>query len=229
VIAPRYAITAGGEADAIEEQGEVIIAGAGRVGGVVRRILSAAGYKMTVIDYNASHLENMRTFGASIYYGDATRPDLLHAAGLHDAKILVVSIDDREKITELVRYVTQTCPHVHIIARAVDRHHVYELWAAGCRDIIRENYDSSLRMGRSVLQGMGVAADRAEMMVEAFNKLDRASMISLADAYDPNIPVMENEAYITRVKEILGPREAELHDQMMHILDTGEMPLTEDV
>lgn len=229
VIAPRYAITAGGEADAIEEQGEVIIAGAGRVGGVVRRILSAAGYKMTVIDYNASHLENMRVFGASIYYGDATRPDLLHAAGLHDAKILVVSIDDREKITELVRYVTQTCPHVHIIARAVDRHHVYELWAAGCRDIIRENYDSSLRMGRSVLQGMGVAADRAEMMVEAFNKLDRASMISLADAYDPNVPVMENEAYITRVKEILGPREAELHDQMMHILDTGEMPLTEDV
>lgn len=224
VIAPRYAVAADGEADTIEEQGEVIIAGAGRVGGLVRRILSAAGYKMTVIDYNASHLQNMRAFGATIYYGDATRPDLLHAAGLDEAKILVVSIDDKEKITELVRYVSQTHPHVHIVARAVDRHHVYELWAAGCRDIIRENYDSSLRMGRSVLEAMDVPKDRAAMMVEAFNRSDRDSMITLADAYDATIPVMENEAYIARVQEMLGPREAALNHQMMQILETGEMP-----
>ncbi|MEL6685332.1 MAG: cation:proton antiporter [Pseudomonadota bacterium] len=224
VIVPRYSTGEAGEADEIEEQGEVIIAGGGRVGGLVRRILSAAGYNLTVIDYNAQHLENMRTFGARIYYGDATRPDLLHAAGLHDAKVFVAAIDDREKLTELVRYVSTTAPEVHIVARAVDRHHVYELWAVGCRDIIRETYDSSLRMGRSALEALSIPKDRAQMMVDAFNRADRSSMISLADAYDPNIPVMENEAYITRVQEILGPREAAMNAEMMHILETGEMP-----
>ena len=224
VIVPRYADAETGEADAIEEQGEVIIAGGGRVGGLVRRILSAAGYNLTVIDYNAQHLENMRQFGARIYYGDATRPDLLHAAGLHHAKVFVAAIDEKEKLTELVRYVHATAPHVHIIARAVDRHHVYELWAAGCRDIIRENYDSSLRMGRSALEALNVPKDRSQMMVDAFNRADRASMITLADVYDPKIPPMENEPYIARVREILGPREAAINAEMMHILETGEMP-----
>uniref|UniRef100_UPI0035C83B79 NAD-binding protein n=1 Tax=Yoonia sp. TaxID=2212373 RepID=UPI0035C83B79 len=224
VIVPRYAAADTGEADEIEEQGEVIIAGGGRIGGLVRRILSAAGYNLTVIDYNAQHLENMRQFGARIYYGDATRPDLLHAAGLHNAKIFVAAIDDKDKLTELVHYVHTTAPHVHIIARAVDRHHVYELWAAGCRDIIRENYDSSLRMGRSALEAMHVPKDRAQLMVDAFNRHDRDSMITLADAYDPNIPVMQNEEYVRRVKELLGPREAQLNGEMMHILETGEMP-----
>jgi CPA2 family monovalent cation:H+ antiporter-2 len=224
VIVPRHALADAGEADEIEEQGQVIIAGGGRVGGLVRRILSAGGYNLTVIDYNAQHLENMRTFGARIYYGDATRPDLLHAAGLHNAKIFVAAIDDKDKLTELVHYVHTTAPHVHIIARAVDRHHVYELWAAGCRDIVRENYDSALRMGRSALEALDVPKKRAEMMVDAFNRADRASMISLADAYDPNIPVMENVTYVARVQELLGPGEAKLNAEMMHILDTGEMP-----
>jgi CPA2 family monovalent cation:H+ antiporter-2 len=227
VIVPRYALAEAGEAgeaDDIEEQGQVIIAGGGRIGGLVRRILSAGGYNLTVIDYNAEHLENMRTFGARIYYGDATRPDLLHAAGLHHAKVFVAAIDDKDKLTELVHYVHTTAPHVHIIARAIDRHHVYELWAAGCRDIVRETYDSSLRMGRSALEALDVPKERAEMMVDAFNRADRASMISLADAYDPNIPVMENETYVTRVRDLLGPREAQLNAEMMHILETGEMP-----
>ena len=224
VIVPRHTAAEEGEADDIEEQGEVIIAGGGRVGGLVRRILSAAGYNLTVIDYNAQHLENMRRFGARIYYGDATRPDLLHAAGLHEAKVFVAAIDDKERLTELVRYVRATAPDVHVIARAVDRHHVYELWAAGCRDIIRENYDSSLRMGRSALEALNIPEDRAAMMVEAFNRADRSSMIDLADLYDPDIPVMENEPYIARVQEILGPREAAMNAEMMHILETGEMP-----
>ena len=224
MIVPRYDSAEAAEADDIDEQGEVIIAGAGRVGGIVRRILGAAGYSMTVIDYNAQHLENMRRFGARIYYGDATRPDLLHAAGLDKAKVFVAAIDDREKLTQLVKYVNHHAPGVHVIARAVDRHHVYELWAAGCRDIVRDTYDSSLRMGRSALEALHIPKDRAQLMVDAFNRTDRASMIALADAYDPDIPVMQNEVYIARVREILGPREAQLHAEMMHALETGELP-----
>jgi CPA2 family monovalent cation:H+ antiporter-2 len=224
VIVPRYTVVENGEADDIEEQGQVLIAGGGRVGGMVRRILSAAGYNLTVIDYNAQHLDNMRRFGARLYYGDATRPDMLQAAGLQNCKVFVAAIDDKQKLTELVHYVHTIAPHVHIIARAIDRHHVYELWAAGCRDIIRETYDSSLRMGRSALEALDIPKDRAEMMVDAFNRADRSTMIWLADAYNPNIPVMENDVYIARVQEILGPRETAMNAEMMHILETGEMP-----
>ncbi len=228
MIVPRYVAGDEREADEIAEQGEIIIAGGGRVGGLVRRILLAAGYKLTVIDYNASHLENLRTFGVNIHYGDATRPDLLHAAGIDRAKILVIAIDDRDKITELVQYVTKTHPQVHVIARARDRHHTYELWAAGCRDIIRETYDSSLRLGRSAFEAMGVSREKADRMVEAFNQVDRAAMLSLADAFDPAIPPTQNKVYIARVKEIMGPREQELHDQMMTILEEDDVPQIQD-
>ena len=224
VIVPRYTAVENGEADEIEEQGQVLIAGGGRVGGMVRRILNAAGYNLTEIDYNAEHLDNMRRFGARLYYGDATRPDMLQAAGLQNCKVFVAAINDKEKLTELVHYVHTTAPHVHIIARAIDRHHVYELWAAGCRDIIRETYDSSLRMGRSALEALDIPKDRAVKMVDVFNRADRSSMIALADAYDPTIPVMENEVYIKRVQEILGPRETAMNAEMMHVLETGEMP-----
>jgi CPA2 family monovalent cation:H+ antiporter-2 len=75
---------------------------------------------------------------------------------------------------------------------------------------------------------MQIPRDRAQMMVDAFNRADRASMIELADAYDPNIPVMENETYVKRVQDILGPREAAMNAEMMHILETGEMPEEDD-
>ena len=79
-------------------------------------------------------------------------------------------------------------------------------------------------MGRSALEALNIPNDRAQQMVDVFNRADRASMIELADAYDLDIPVMENEEYIRRVTEILGPREAQINAQMMHILETGEMP-----
>ena len=221
VIAPRYTGAEGREADEIEEPGEVIIAGAGRVGGIVRRILKPAGYSLTVIDHSAAHLENMRQFGARLHYGDATRPDLLHAAGIERAKLLVIAIDEREKVLELVRYVTQNHPHVHVLARAHGRHDVYELWAAGCRDIIRETYDSSLRMGRSALEALGHPREEAEAMVEAFNRIDRESMVTLAQAYDPKVPVMENTEYIRRVREVIGPREEMLAGEMRRIREAG--------
>jgi len=189
-------------------------AGGGRVGGLVNRVLQAAGYGVTVIDYNAQFLENLRVFGVRLYYGDATRPDMLHAAGLHDAKILVIAIDDKEKITEMVHYVSHNHPHVHIVARAVDRHHVYELWEAGCRDIIRETYDSSLRMSRSVLEAFGIEKDKAEEIVDAFNTMDRKAMIQLSEVFRSDIPPSQNAAYIEGVKEISGPWAEELNREI---------------
>ena len=214
LIAPRFSQSEAREEDEIDQKSHVIIAGRGRVGGLVERILRAGGHESTVIDYNSRQIDNMSRFGFRTYYGDATRPDLLHAAGIEEARILVIAIDDKEKITELAHYVHHNYPHVHIIARARDRHHVYDLWAAGCRDIIRETYDSSLRMGRSAFEALGEKQEVAQALVDAFNRTDRKSMIHAAEVYDPNVPVMENQDYVDRVIEIGQTWAKELEEEM---------------
>jgi CPA2 family monovalent cation:H+ antiporter-2 len=97
---------------------KIIIAGAGRVGGLVERILTAAGHNATMIDFSSRRLQVMERFGFKHYFGDATRPDLLAAAGIGEAKLLVVAIDDRDQISELVKYVCATYPDLPVVARA---------------------------------------------------------------------------------------------------------------
>lgn len=219
-IAGFYAKGQEQEADEITEDNAIIIAGRGRVGGIVDRMLRTAGYTSTVIDYSSKQLDIIRKYGVShAYFGDATRPDLLHAAGIDKARLLIVTIDDKHQITELVSYAARNYPNLHIIARSVDRHHTYELWAHGCRDIIRETYDSSLRIGRSAFEALGTSRPAAEQMKEAFHEMDQQSMIEVADVYDINIPGHENEAYIQRIRDRAESWEAELHDRMMEILE----------
>ena len=222
VIAPKFNETSDREADVIDEESPIIIAGHGRVGGIVSRMLRASGHTPTVIDFSAKQLEMLSRFGVKAYYGDATRPDLLHSAGIHNAKLFVIAIDEKERITELVHYVTHNHPDVHIVARAVDRNHVYDLYAAGCRDIIRESYDSSLRMGRSAFEALGASREQANQMRDAFDALDRKSMISLAEHYDPDVPTVENEVYAAKVREMAVEWEAELNETMNSILGSGK-------
>lgn len=217
VIAPKFSDDQSREMDEIDEENSIIIAGAGRVGGMVNRMLRAAGYEATIIDYSAKQLDNLRTFGVKLYYGDATRPDLLHAAGIDDAKLLVVAIDEMDQALELVHYVHQNHPHVHILARARNRDDVYELWAAGCRDIIRETFDSSIRMGRSAFEALGIHHDHAVEMADAFVDMDRRAMVAVADVHKPGVPAAENAEYVARVLELLEPWQNELAEKMMEI------------
>ncbi len=205
---PRYTGEAEREADEIDEDGEVIIAGHGRWGGIVNRMLRSAGYKTVVVDYNSAHLEMIRAFGFKAFYGDASRPDLLHAAGIEKAKMLVVAIDEKDQITEIVRYVVQHYPHVHVIARAKDRNHVYELYAAGCRDIIRELFDSGVRAGRSAFEALGLHPFEADRMARGFVRQDQHAIAELARLYDPETPIHRNSAYVERAKELMEEQEA---------------------
>ena len=222
VIAPRYAVEQDREADEMPEGRKILIAGAGRVGGLIDRILKAAGYESTVIDYNSRRLDILARFGTKHYFGDATRPDLLHAAGIEEASVFVIAIDDREKTTELVHYVSETFPKVHVVARATDRDHVYDLWAAGCRDIVRETYDSTLRMGRSAFEALGLERAVAEEVVEAFNRSDRRAMITAADAHKPGVAPHENEDYVKMVREMRGDWERELSEEISAIVAKGQ-------
>ncbi|MEL7212865.1 MAG: cation:proton antiporter [Pseudomonadota bacterium] len=218
VIAPRYATSDDRDADEIDEHNHIIIAGHGRVGGIVSRMLRAAGHTPTVIDHSAKQLEMLSKFGIRAYYGDATRPDLLHAAGIAEAKLFVIAIDDAEQTLELVKYMQRNYPHVHVIARAYARAHVYDLWAAGCRDVIRETYDSSLRMGRSAFEALGANRPQADEITAAFDTMDRKSIVALAEHHDPENPGAANDAYVKRVRELSVTWEAELNDQISEIL-----------
>lgn len=218
VIVPRYTAEIEREADEIEEENHIVIAGHGRVGGIVARMLRSAGHTPTVIDFSAKQLDMLSRYGIRAYFGDATRPDMLHAAGMHQAKVFVVAIDGKHQITELVKYVHQHYPNLHIIARATDRNHVYDLWAAGCRNIIRETYDSSLRMGRSVFEVLGASEDQAQQVSDAFNAIDRKGMLETASHYDPDVPSHENAAYVAKVRELSAGWEVKLGQQMNNIL-----------
>jgi CPA2 family monovalent cation:H+ antiporter-2 len=227
VILPRYEKEQEEEADEIDEKGDIIIAGHGRFGGMVNRMLRTAGYTPTVLDYSAEQLEALRPFGLKVFFGDASRADLLHAAGIEEAKLLVIAIDNKEQITQMVHYVHSTYPHVHIIARAIDRTHVYDLYAAGCRDIIRDVFDSSVRAGRSAFEAMGMHPLDAEKAAQEFVVDDRRLLVEMAEVYDPNIPTHLNEPLVAKTKEIIEEMDAKIYGSghaFNSRLDRGWMP-----
>ena len=221
VIARMYCKDIEREADTIDEDNPIIIAGRGRVGGIVDRMLDAAGHRATVIDYDSEHIEQLKKFGAKSYFGDATRPDLLASAGIARAKLLIVCLDEREQIDKLVRYACANFPNLHVIARAKDRDHVYHLWAMGCRDIIRETYDSALRMGRSAFEALGVDRQGAIAMADAFEEMDRTSMRAVADLYRLDIPSWENEPLIAKIRELREDWDPKLREAMDDIVARG--------
>lgn len=192
----------GQEADDITEQGSAIIAGHGRFGQVVNRVLLGRGFKTVVLDYKADLIEGMRRFGVKTYFGDATRPDLLHAAGLHGAKLLVVAIDDKEKALELIKHARRDNPNIHIIARAFDRHHVYQCFQAGANDIVREMFDSSVRAARYALEAYGVHAYDSEKIATAYEEHDKAGLRRLASLWREGVATRDNPEYIEAAKEV---------------------------
>lgn len=220
VIAPRYSHQQERKADEIAHGSEIIIAGHGRFGGIVNRALRAAGYETTVIDYSNDQLKMLLRFGLRAYYGDATRPDLLHAAGIERAKILVIAIDNKEAATELARHMHEHHPHVHVIARAIDRWHVYDLWSAGSRDIIRETYDSSIRAARSAFEALGHPREKAERLVGIFEAFDRKTMLETAEAFiRSDDPHSDDSEYSRLVRENLESWEQELKASMQGLLN----------
>ncbi|MHA6262415.1 monovalent cation:proton antiporter-2 (CPA2) family protein [Arenibacterium sp. CAU 1754] len=190
------------EPDEIDEEGPVIIAGIGRFGQIVNRLVQASGFKTIVLDHDMETIQLMRRFGFKGFLGDPTRPELLRAAGLPKARVLVVAMDDKDKATRLVEYARRQRPDLHIVARAYDRNHVFQLYRAGADDIVREMFDSSLRAGRYVLENIGLSEYEAATAEQTFYAHDRDAVRQLAEVWDPNVPASENSAYIARSREL---------------------------
>ncbi|KGJ15796.1 cation:proton antiporter [Paracoccus panacisoli] len=199
--------------DRIDDQQPVIIAGVGRFGQVVNRLVTSSGFKTVVLDNDLDTIQLMRRFGVKGYFGDPTRPEILAAAGLERARILVAALDDQEANLRLVRHARERRPDLVIIARARDRVNVYQLYAARADHIVREMFDSSLRAGRYVLENLGLSQYEANELERIYYRHDRAGLRELAEVWKPGVPLDQNADYIRRSEELRATLENALMDR----------------
>jgi monovalent cation:proton antiporter-2 (CPA2) family protein len=165
------------EPDLIDETDpEVIIAGFGRFGMTVGRLLLANGYRSIVLEHDAEQIDALRRFGFKLFYGDASRMDLLEAAGANSAKVLIVAVDGREKVNEIVDVAKKHFPHLKVFARAIDRVHAYELIEAGIAGIHREVFESSVLLAEDALVALGKHPYEAHRAAMIFKSHDREQL-----------------------------------------------------
>lgn len=187
--------------DEIDEEGPVIIAGMGRFGQVVNRIVTGLGHRTVVIDSHPETVERMRGRGIKAFYGEVDRPELMTAAGIGQASAVVLAIDDPEKVVEMTEWIHRHHPGVKVIARARDRHHVYELRAAGASDTVREVFDSAVEAAGSALGALGYGEAEIGEVLREFGEHDRTMLAELGALWSPGVPVAQNEAFLRKERE----------------------------
>ena len=171
-VTPKLAdLSARTEAEISEPQNQsVIIAGSGRYGQIVARLLFANGIKPTLLDHDAESIEAFRRFGWRVFYGDATRLDLLRVAGAAKAKVLVLAIDDMEQSIKVAKLALQHFPNLRLVTRARNARHYYALRNLGVQFIERETFDSALISGRTVLENLGWQPHQARNLAMRFRR-----------------------------------------------------------
>jgi CPA2 family monovalent cation:H+ antiporter-2 len=166
--------------DTIDENNAVIVAGFGRYGNIVGRFLRANNIGTTVLDFDSDRVDTLRKLGMKVYYGDASRYDLLKSAGAKDAKLMIIALESGEKSLELVETVKKHFPHLKVLVRASDREDTYDLMDAGLTHIYRETVDSSLRMGVDAMTLLGFRAYQSQRAARLFLKHDEKALAGLA-------------------------------------------------
>lgn len=225
LVLPRYrdARNEQREADTIEEQAPVIIAGVGRFGQIVCRLLRASKVPIVALDLALDQIENLRRINIKSYFGDASRVGLLETAGIANARLLVVAIDDRDRAVALVQHVKQHYPGVWVLARAFDRGHGYQLRQAGADDVVSETYHSALELGGHALTAFGVHPLRARQMTWAFINNEKAHEDDLFAAWKD---IEEGIRFSPRYSELF----MKLEDTLGHVMQQDwQPPSKEDV
>ncbi|MGC3873829.1 monovalent cation:proton antiporter-2 (CPA2) family protein [Halomonas sp. GXIMD04776] len=155
-----------------EDTPPVLIAGLGRFGQMVARVLKSQNINFTALDPNITQVEFIRRFGSRIYYADASRLDLLRSAGAEQAAILVIAVDDADTATLIARQARDHFPHLKVFARARNRHHAWQLMELGVQAVVRETFAASMEMSNEVLKGMGYPSSNALDAVRTFREFD---------------------------------------------------------
>jgi monovalent cation:proton antiporter-2 (CPA2) family protein len=183
------------------EENPVIIVGFGNFGSTLGRLLSANGVRATVLDYDSDRVDLLRRLGLKVYYGDATRLDLLQAAGAAHAKLIVLAMADVEKTLDIARTVRRHFPGIEILARAGGRFEAYELLQAGVDRVYRDTLDTSLRAGVDALRHLGVPAYHAQRAAQSFRRKDERNLAGLAGLWH------DRSAYISGARQALREME----------------------
>jgi len=186
----------------------VIVAGFGRFGNIIGRLLRANGVGATVLDADAGNVEMLRRLGLKVFYGDASRPDLLRAAGAEKARLIILAIDDGENILELVRTVRKHFPHLKILARANGRSEAYALLEAGVEHVYRETLDTSLRVGVDALRMLGFRSHQAHRSARMFRRTDENDLRALASLRH------DHKVYINSARQRIEDLESALRAEM---------------
>lgn len=199
VIAPRYTAVAEEKRapDTIDEHAPVIMAGFGRFGNFVGRFMMSQGVKVTVLESDPDHVDMLRNFGFKVFYGDATRLDLLHAAGIAQARMFIISLADRAKVAQLVTEIREKFPNVRILARAYDYDQRFELRGLGLNvgDIVHEQMHSALELGAKALCVLGKQRDELERAMKKWKAYDEETFHMLIPVQD------DDDAYASIVRE----------------------------
>lgn len=169
------------EADEIdEEQPRVIVAGFGRFGQIAGRLLLSSGVKMVVLDHDPDHIETLRKFGMKVFYGDATRVDLLESAGAAKAEVFINAIDDPKANLQLTELVKEHFPHLQIVARARDVDHYIRLRQVGVERPERETFEGALMLGRLALEELGLGQYEAKERADLFRRYNTQMVDEMA-------------------------------------------------
>ena len=182
--------------DAIDKpEGKAIVVGFGRFGQIVGRLLRMNGFEITVLEHDAAQVDLVRNFGHKVFYGDASRMDLMESAGIDEATLLVLAIDDHPRMLRTIEQVRRHNPGIKILARAAGRREAAELIRTGADFVERETFDSALSMGRRALQIMGFRAYQAQRAAKLFKHHDEKSLYALSEVLE------DDKKYISMAKQ----------------------------
>lgn len=186
-----------------DDQHTVIIAGFGRMGQIVGRLLRMHNIEFTAVDKNINQVNFVRKFGNAVYYGDPKNPEILRASGIANAKLFILTLDDIEDSIQVAKYVKRTYPHIRILARARDRQHVYRLREAGVEHLWRETYLSALGMSYDALVNLGIDPKKAYDDIEIFRDYDEALLRRQQTIYTDEKQLMEtNRAAMVELESL---------------------------
>ena len=181
------------EADTFDEHHPILVVGMGRFGQIVNSMLQMSGHSTTVIDLDPTTVAGLNRYGIKTHFGDASRPELLLTAGIENARLLVIAIDNREQALSIAHFAREVNPNIDIVARAYDRLHTFDLYQAGADEIVRETFDAAIRAGKRALERLGMSRDDAEKVGKIFYRHDRHGMIEQARVYDPTLGPFNNK------------------------------------
>ena len=189
--------------DDIDEKNAVIVAGFGHFGNTVGRFLRANNIKATFLDIDSDRVEVLRRMGFKVFFGDASRYDILQAAGAARAKMIIIAIDSAEKRLEMIDTVKKHFPNLHMFVRATNRYDAYDLMNAGVLHVYRETVDTAVRVGVDVLTLLGKRAYTANRLARTFLKHDEANLKKLASIRDPDEYILAAKNYIEELELIV--------------------------